>query len=55
MNFEALVKEIMWEYDCRKQAAISLIEKYQQQGKYNELIDIVKFKRTTPQIERRKL
>ena len=53
MNFEELIKEIMWEYNCTKKTASNLIEKYKLQGRYEELVEIVKFKRTTPEIERR--
>lgn len=53
MSFEELIKEIMWEYDCTKNTALNLIEKYKIQGRYMELVEIVKFKRKTPEIERR--
>lgn len=53
MTTKELMKEIMWEYDCTKKAAISLIKKYETQGRYKELVNIVQFKRTTPEIERR--
>lgn len=53
MSFEELIKEIMWEYNCTKKTATSLVEKYKFQGRLEELMSIVKFKRTTPEIERR--
>lgn len=54
MELEILVKELMWEYDITKKSALNLINSYQLKGKYEELVNIVKFKRSTPEIERRK-
>lgn len=53
MTYKTLINEIMWEYNCTKKAAINLIKRYETQGRYKELVNIVQFKRTTPEIERR--
>ena len=45
---DVLEKEIMWEYNCNKFTAQSLIQQYSERDKYQELCDIVMFKRTVP-------
>lgn len=54
MEFEILVKELMWEYNLSKRLASNLANAYKTQGRYEELVNIVKFKRHFPEIERRK-
>lgn len=44
-----LLKELMWEYDCRKAKAQKTIDTYKQKNKYDELCEIVTSKRQRPQ------
>lgn len=48
MPESVMINEIMWEYNCTKEKAVQLINKYKHKGKYKELCEIVKFKRCAP-------
>ncbi len=48
MPVNILIREIMWEYDCTKKRAKWLVDKYRKSGKYLDLCEIVKYKRSAP-------
>lgn len=44
MERYVLVNEIMWEYNCSKAKALELVSMYEDQGKYEDLCELVKAK-----------
>ncbi len=48
MPMETLIDEIRWEYNLTRKEAIALIKRYKRKGKYKQLCEIVKYKRSTP-------
>lgn len=44
MEKYVLVNEIMWEYDYSRSKALELVSMYEDQGKYEDLCELVKAK-----------
>ena len=49
MPVTVMINELMWEYNLTEFSAVYLLNKYIAQDRYEELCDIVKFKRSIPQ------
>ena len=49
MPVTVMINELMWEYDLTEFSAVYPLNMYLMQDRYEELCDIVKYKRRTPQ------